>query len=326
MGKYTVVAGNYDRPAFVDGQRIEKNSGQTQLVGDQVKYTLRKQDIGVPNYAQAWGVRTYEDGQIPATPVEVKDPKYKGHVKFMPWGDPKGTLIECRYLKNYRTLDKQYQDLVLNAKINEDDPTSADAYFITLQSGENTFDDVVEAFKIQMLKISSYNKTSPFKTPDAVHWLFYEKDKVTEAKVESKVLSAKAEALMIVGNAAQDNTYGKLNNLLGIVRGITTDEPEEKEVYVYLQRLADNYPDLFITKVEEHKKFISNLFEKAKSYDILDLTHDGIIYAGSSKKEKIIDDLPEKGQNMLTWIYNNFLDTKASEAIFALKRITDKLK
>lgn len=326
MGKYVVIGGPTDRPPFLDGQHLEKDSGQTLVKGEPVKYTLRKQDIGIPNYAMAWGVRTYDDGKIPESPVDVKDPKYHGQITFLEWGDKKGTLIECRYLKNYRTLDKQYQELVLNAKVDENDPSSSEAFFITILSGENSFDEITEPLKIQMLKISSYNLTSKFKNPDAVHWLYKEKNEAEEMKVESKTLDAKTDALRIVNEASMDNSYNKLTNLFGVVRTITTDEQEEKELYVFLQKLADKEPELFLSKINEHKKFVSNVFEKGKSYEIFDLTKDGVIVAGTNKKEIIAEDIPAKGEEMLMWLLNNFLDAKASEAIFKLKKITDKLK
>lgn len=326
MGKYVVIGGPTERPPYLDGQHIEKGSGQTLLTGEPVKYTLRKQDIGIPNYALAWGVRTYDDGKVPESPIDVKDPKYHGQVKFLEWGNKDGTLIECRYIKNYRTLDKQYQELVLNTKIDEDQPSSSEAFFLTIQSGENVFDETTEPLKIQMLKISSYNFSSKFKNPDAVHWLYKEKDEAEEKKVESKSLDAKTDALRIVNEASMDNSYQKLNNLLGVVRTITTEEPEEKDLYVFLQRLADQKPELFLSKVNEHKKFVSNIFEKAKSYEVLDLTKDGVIVAGTNKKEIIAEDIPAKGENMLMWLLENCLDAKASEAIFKLKKITDKLK
>ncbi len=327
MASVTFIAGTSERPAFIDGQALEKGSGQTLRTGEERKYTLRKQDIGFPNYAQAWGQRVYDDGKPnDKGPIDVKDPQYHGQIKFLEWGHKDGTLIECRFLKNYRTLDKQYQELVLNAKIDENDPSSADAYSLVLQSGENKFDEVVEALRIQMFRISSYNQGSKFKNPDSAHWLFREKDDATEQKVQSKTLDAKTEALRIVNEAASDNSYGKLMNLLSVVRNITHDEPDEKELYVFLQTLADQQPELFLVQINEHKKYISNIFEKAKSYDVLDLTTNGLIVAGDKKKEIIGEDIPEKGEHMLTWVYDNYLNPKASEIIFKLKKITDKLK
>lgn len=325
---YTVIAGNWERPAFIKGQRLEKSTGDGtgQPTGDEQLYTLRRQDIGIPNYAQAWGVRTYDDGTVPENPIDVKDPKYHGQIEFLPFGDKKGTLIECRYLKNYNTLDVQYQNLVLNVKIDETDPSSADAFFITLQSGENEFDEVREKMKVQMLKISSYNSGSICRNPDAIHWLFREKNNDTDIKIESKSLDAKTEALQIIGNAASDNTYGKLHNLFNVVRKLTGEQPEDKELYVSLQRLADEQPENFITQIEEHKKYISNIFEKAKIYKVIDCTKDGIIVAGKDKMEIICEDVPAKGENMLLWLLTNHIDPKANEAIFKLKKITDKLK
>lgn len=330
---YTVIAGNWERPAFIKGQVLEKgldadgkDRGTGQPSGDERLYALRRQDIGIPNYAQAWGVRTYDDGVIPENPIEVKDPKYHGKIEFLAFGDVRGTLIECRYLKNYNTLDVQYQNLVLNVKIDDTDPTSADAFFIILQSGENEFDEVRDKMKVQMLKISSYNSGSVCRNPDAIHALYREKNNDTDVKIESKSLDAKTEALMIVGNAASDNTYGRLHNLFNIVGVLFGEKPEDNELFVTLQQIADSKPVDFLGKIEDHKRYISNIFEKAKSYKVIDCTKDGVIVAGDSKKEIICEDVPAKGENMLLWLLTNHLDPKANEAIFKLKKITDKLK
>lgn len=326
MGKYTIIAGAQDRPAFLDAQLVEKGSGQTILSGPEFKYALKPQDIGIPNFAPAWGMRVYEKGKKPDAPIDVKDPKYKGEIEFLQWGHKDGYYIECRFLKNYRTLDKQYQDLVLNAKVDDNDPSSSEAYFIVLTSGLNEFDENSEPFKVQFFKISSYNANSTYKNPDSVHSLFRELIDSVEEKKESKTLSAKSEALKIVFEAADDNSGNKISNLLGIVRKIVPDEPEGGRRFTFLQKLADSDPELFMGQIEEHKKFVGNLIEKGKSYDLFDLTKDGTIVAGQSKKEIIAEDVPAKGEQMLTWVYVNFLDQKASEAIFKLKTITDKVK
>lgn len=326
MGKYTIIGGTADRPAFIKGGQLEKGSGQTIIAGNEPVYQLRRQDIGIPNYAMTWGVRVIEKGKIPETPVDVKDPKYRGEIEFLPWGKEGGVLIECRYLKNYGTLDKQYQELVLGVKVDENDVSSSDAHFLVIQSGENQFDEITDKLLIQMLKISSYNLTSKFRNPNANHWLFKEKQEEVEVTETSKSLSAKAKALAIVGDASLDNSYAKLTNLLGVVRSITTDDVEEKDLFTFLQKLADEKPEEFVSQVEEHTKFVSNIIEKAKSFEAFDLTKDGTIVAGTNKKEIIAEDVPAKGEGMIDWMFTNFLDKKASEAIFMLKKITDKLK
>lgn len=330
---YTVIAGNYDRPAYLQGQYLEKgydrtgkDQGTGQPTGEQRLYALRRQDIGIPNYAQAWGVRVYDDGAVPENPMDVKDVKYHGKINFLSFGDPKGTLIEVRWLKNYNTIDMQYQNLVLNAKVDENDPSSADAFFIVLQSGENDFDSIKDAMKIQMLKVTSYNRNSPCRQPDALHDLFYEKNEETNIKVESKSLNAKGDALRIVTDASSDNTFGKLKNLFNIVRVLSPEEPKEAHLYVFLQHLADKLPVEFLAQIDEYKKYVSNIFEKLKSYKSIDWTKDGMLVAGDDKKEVICEGIPAKGENMLLWLLTNHLDPKANEAIFKLTKISEKLK
>src|SRR5690606_17199497 len=106
------------------------------------------------NRAQAWGCRVLEDGKIPPHQIDVKDPRYKGQIKFLPWGDKNGYLIDCRYLKGYNTLDVQYQEIVLGFKVNENDASAAEVFYLMLKSGYNEFNEVTDKLKTEMLKIS----------------------------------------------------------------------------------------------------------------------------------------------------------------------------
>lgn len=326
MGKYIILAGDTERPATVIGQHLEKGSGQTAMAqGGQVhQYILQKQDIGIPNYTQAWGMRIIEEGKTPTNPIDVKDPKYKGQIKFLKWGDKDGYLIACRYLEGYQTLDVQYQDLVLNASqtIKVDDASSADVFFIRLTSGENIFDEDAHRYMCQMLKIHSYNQNSDFKNPSNYNWLFAEKN--TEELKSDTIFNKQFEALKIVNEAAQDNGLTRLKNLRQVLNQILPLEIKDEELYRTLSETANQSPELVLGQVGNYKKGLSNTYEKLKSYKAIDLTKDGFVGAG--KEDKNVFEAEGKGEAMLTWLLANFLEEKVWATNFELTQIADKLK
>lgn len=327
--KFAIEAGNINRPETVERGIIEKGTGQTITNGEKIQTLLRRADIGVPNWTEAWGVRLDKKGEVPAEPLNIKDANYQGQIKELKWNDPAGCLIVCRYLKGYNSIDKLYQREVLNSDLNlsEDTEASLEAFYLMMQSGDNYFDPESDRYLVQMLRIHYMNESSVYKNPnESGSCMFREKNEAEQEQKDTKGYSAKFDALAIVNSASKDNTLGQLKNLFTIVQSLGNDEPKDNDLYRYLSMLADNNPETFIGKVQEYKKEVSNLFEKAKSYNILDLTKDGNIAAGKDKIELIGSDIPAKKEGMLDWVLVNHLDTKASDIVFKLKQITDKLK
>lgn len=324
MGKYVVYAGD-ERPAFIRANFIEKNSGQTRT--EQGKkdtlYANRPGDVGFPNMTEAWGVRLDKDGNIPEIPFAVNDQKYTGKVKWLEWGDPKGCAIVARWLSGYNSLDFQYQKLVLKAddKINED----SEVWFVVLKNGINEFDEITEASKIEHLQISSYNQNSKSKNPNIVASMFHEKNEVEELKEEGKKIDAKFDAISIVKHCAKDNTLNSLRNLSRALSKLVSVELTDENIYEELLKVADAQPDIFIGQVNEHKKWVSNIFVKGEAFKLLDLTKDGVIAAGKDSKEIIAKGLPLKGKKMIDYILENCFENEAATTISLLKNITDKI-
>lgn len=325
---YVIEAGATDRPETVEVGRIEKGTGQTILVGETAKILSKRADIGIPNYTEAWGVRLDKDGNIPEKPIDVKNVNYTGQIKELTWGDKRGSVIICRWLEGYPSIDKLYQDLVLNASSNirDDDESSAKAFYIRLQSGDNFFDPEADKYLTQMLRVHYLNGSSKSRNPGVSQQMYVEVADATEQK-NAVTYNAKFEALKLVNEASTDNTLGKLKNLLSIVNIIGTEEPKDSDLLRYLSYLADTKTDLFLAQVELYKRELSDMFEKAKSYKAIDLTKDGIISAGVTKSEplNIGKEIPAKKEKMLDWLMDNFLDTNAADIILKLKQITDKL-
>jgi hypothetical protein len=326
--KYVVFAGD-ERPAYVDTNFLEKGSGQTAFKEGWTggKIANRRGTCGIPTTSENWGVRLI-NGKIPSTPVDVKDANYKGEINFLPWGDEKGMLIMTRYIRGYNTLDYLYQNLVLNADSNmsEDDASSADAYFLLLESGENEFDWNREPFLALFVKNTAYNANSVSKNPQHLSSMIYEKNAEAERKVMTKTMDEKVDAMIIVKGASSGTSYAKLRNLFYIVGDLVGSDIQDELLYEVLLNLSDSKPVEFMDKMTSYKRNVSAIFSKATSYQVLDTTKDGVIVAGRDKKTIIAEEVPAKGEAMIQWIFENPIDPISFQAVHQLKQITEKLK
>jgi len=326
MGKYLIHAGD-ERPAFIEGQHLEKGQGQTLTAQGSKKiiYAVRAGDVGFPNMTEAWGVRLDKNGQVPELPLSVTDTlNYSGKVKWMDWGTQGGCAITARWLSGYNTLDLQYQKLVLKADDKLKD--SFEESFILLKTGLNEFDEITDALKVEHLKIHNINRDSKSKNPEFVASMFFEKSEQAEIDKTSKVVDLKWDAISLVKTASKDNSLATLRNLKRAVEKLVAGHVEDAKLYTELMLVADAQPKEFIANVDEFKKFASNIFVDADAFKLLDLTKDGIIAAGKDKKEVIGSGVQGKGKNMIDWVIANCFAEKANDIIFSLKEITDKIK
>lgn len=331
---YCIESYPYNRPETIERGVLEKGLGQSTLSGATIQVLNKRAEVGVPNWTEAWGVRLNAAGEIPKDKdgnvirLDIKDTAYKGQIKELKWNDPNGCLIVCRFLSGYNTLDQQYQDVVLGAKdsIREDSEAAADAFYLRLASGDNWYDPESDRYLVQMLRIHYMNETSVFRNPKSQNYMFREKNFDKIDTEQSKTLNAKFESLKIVNESAKDNTLAEIRNLKGILGAILNQDVKDEDLYRYLSMIADTKPAEFLNEINQYKKKVSDIFEKAKSWNILDLTKDGMIAAGETKKELIGSDIPGKKEGMLDWVFENYLNEKAYEIVQRLKTITDKLK
>lgn len=331
--KYHITVGT-DRIKTVKVGKIEPNSGLTVLAEDKGETLAKRGDVMFPNKCQIWAARVI-DGEMPKKGepmISITDPKYKGELKGLKWGQEGGTIIEARYIRGYQTLDVLYQEKVLNFKINDDDESSADANFIRLLSGDNDFDESIDPYLVQHLKWHSYNANSESRNPEFYTSWFKEKSFEQEERLDTQSWDEDFEARKIVsetGNGA--DAMAKCKNLLSIVKSVTDQEPEDNKVYSYLKMISAKRPVQFLQAIKDYKVKVSNIFEKVKSYDIADLTVDGTLVIeekakGGSKKVILLTDLPTKGEEIYEYMLENFTEPKIYEATFKLIQITDKIK
>lgn len=325
--KYHIIVGEQNRIKTVMVGTIEKGTGSTVI--EQRGETLAKRgEVIFPNRCQIWGARVIK-GKFNKDDreIDVTDPNYKGEVMGLKWGDPRGMLIDVRYIKGLPSLDVLYQENRLNFKIDENKPASADAYFLQFPNGENDFDESSDALLIQHLKWHSYNPKSISKDPQFFTQMFFEKNFEEEETVNSLLIDVRFESGRILREAVDGaDSMAKCKNLFSIVKNVTDEEPEDTKMYSYLKVIADKKPALFLKAIEDYKVKVSTTFEKLKNYEAVDWTKDGTLATTKEKKnEVVISELPTKGEAIFDYLLENFTDPKVYEATYKLIQITDKL-
>ncbi len=284
----------------------------------------------VQNVCSVWGRRVI-NGEANETPIEFNNPKYTGEIEFLKWGDPKGHSITIRYLKKSRSLDVEYQDNVQKITIDKEKGADGSAQ-IELNAGENKFDLKKDALFVKYLQVHSQNRDSNSKNPDPEikGYSFYE---VTDENVNTKSIQSKEDTLdagYIVKKVS--NKPADLKALLAIIgereelNGVDFLS-KDKQIYDALLDYAMTKPNDFMSLINDHKKTISDTFEKAKTYNALDLTKDGdIALIIENKKELLFTGLKGKGNNMLTVVLEDCFDSETHKKIESLISLVEKLK
>lgn len=334
---YHITVGG-ERLKTVKIGKIERGSGQTILSEERGETLAKRGNYMFPNKCQVWAARVI-DGKMPENgepPISITNPKYTGELKGLKWGAKGGSIIEARYLRGYPTLDVLYQEKVLNFRVNEEDESSADAFFLMFPNGDNDFDENADPYLIQHLKWHAYNNNSISKNPTFYTTSFFEKTFDQQERLDTQTWDEEFEAMKIVREAG-DGTDGvaRCKNLLSIVKSVTDEEPDDNKVYAYLKMISQKRAPQFLEAVKEYKRKVSDVFSKMDSYEIADYTVDGTLVVedtvgkgkSANKVQKIVlSDLPVKGKAIYEYMLENFTEPKIFEATNDLIQITDKIK
>lgn len=327
---YNIVVGD-TRPSTIQIGVIERGSGHS-ILTEKGERLARRGDSGFPNGTKIWGARVI-NGKIPEdekgnlVQIAVTDPRYKGEVKPLKWGAEGGSLIDVRYIKAYPTLDVLYQERILNFKIDETNESSSEVFMIILPNGLNEIDENIEPLFVNHLKAHTYNRDSKSKDPAFGDFKFYEQTDEQVENVESQMFDEKFEAGSIIRDAANGSDgLAKCKNLFSIIKTVTDETPEDKKLFGYLKMLADKKPVQVLKAVADYKLKVSNVFEKLKSYDAVDLTTEGTIVALKPKRAIIMSNVPVKPDSVYDYLLENYVAPDVFDATFKLTQITDKLK
>lgn len=290
------------------------------------------------NRARVWGRRVLDNRKMPKDAngseitCEVTNKDYHGKLEFLKWGTNSlgAQAIEIRYLPQSQSLDVDYQDNVQKIKL---DPEGKDgSAFIDLPSGENKYDYIKEALFIQYLQVHPQNKDSVSKNPDPKikGFMFHE---ITDELTDMAAIK-QSEAKITAGNfvVGLSSKPGSIKNLMEIFLSRNIDFgsvnilSNDTDMYKALLKFADEKPGDFGFFINEYKKELSDCFEKAKSYKVLDLTKNGFVAVLSDNKPEIIyQDIEGKGEGMLDYVMANFLDAAIYERTKRLIDVCSKL-
>lgn len=307
---------------------LEKGSNHI-ISGKTTPVAIRVGTFGIPNGTQAWGIRLDKKGKVPENPIRVDDDNYRGEIKWLKWGEAGGTMIRARYIPGYQTIDKDYQDTRLGVKIVEGFLDSGEPIsLLEFRHGKNEYDEETDKGLVEMLKIHHHNNKSVSCNPEADGWMYTEEDEVETSDASTKLIETKGECLLLVSSAS--NKPENIKALFEIVRdaknGSGINKEDAAEIYTWLSHFADAEPKIFSSKINLYKTNVSALIEKAKSYNILDLTKDGFVAAGEKTKEVILQDVPAKGEKMLEWAFDHCLEPEVFDGLSKLSKITETLK
>lgn len=322
MSTYQIYVGRKRENNAIFGALVK---GRNDIIQGETKPASIKVGVyGVPNYTQAWGVRLVK-GSVPETPVSAENPNYTGEIKPLKWGDPKGTMIECRWVRGHSTIDQSYQDLRLKLPIKED---SIDTALILLQHGFNEFDENRDKSLVDILKVHGMNQNSISKHPEYAGEMYREINQEIIDKKETLSIDSKFECLKTINEASSSNESVKV--LFDIVNGVELSQvnrDDVAEVFSALKLFADNQPAVFAERFNNYKINVSTVLEKAKVFKLFDVTKDGLIAVSDTKgANKEILSVDAKGEKMINYLFDNLLNAEAYDFIEKTKNITDKLK
>lgn len=335
MAKYVIMVGGH-KPAKV----IASHPNPDGSPGPNAYETSVTVGVyNIINRFRVWARRVLPNGKLPKegdteTALEMTDSRYKGDLEFLPYGSMAvgGQQIECRYLTTSRSLDYQYQKVV--QKI-ETDPEGKDGTaVIPLDAGENKFNDERDAVLVQALRVHPQNRDSKSKNPDPQikGYTFYEltDDMVDTGYVES--VEKELDAGLFVKE--QSDNPAHLKNLLlifkanGVDFGDVDEKSLDKDIYKGLLQFSKVNPTLFMSIIEAFKKAVSDCFEKADSFGVLDVTKNGTIAVvlNGAPPEILFSKLEGKGNDMKVYVVANFYSESIFGGIERLRKICEGLK
>lgn len=260
--------------------------------------------------------------------LEVTDKRYRGFLEFLDWGSDKlgAQAIDVMFLTNSQSLDYEYQRTIQKLE-----PRNEDIQ-IELAPGENKFDYKTEALKIQLFKVHPQNRDSKSKNqdPSIKGFTYYE---VTDEQTDKSYTKAKEASITAGAFVKEISTKPvQMRNLFEIFKGYGVEFgsvnhlSNDTEIYSALLKLTDQ-PGDFGANVNRYKQDLLDKFDLAKSYKALDLTKDGFIALTVDQKAVIaFEGAKGKGEKMIDWVLDNFLDDYVYSQSQYFKSLCAKLK
>lgn len=338
MSGYVIHVGHH-APSKVIVATPDRNTGMP--TGDPIEVYKSPGVVQLINRARVWARRVQPDGKLPVLngteqPLEVNDPRYRGTLEFLKWGDMKvgAQAIEIRYLKQSSSLDYDYQRVIQKIETKVEDGTD----FIYLNPGENKFDDQKEALLVQLLKVYPQNRESVSKNPDP-QFKGYTYVEITNESRNKSLVEQEEKALdagILIKNMSTKPVY--LRNLLDVIQssGSENENPilqsvnhlsTDGQIYESLLFFAKANPTGLMAHINSHKERIKDRLSYAESFKALDDTKAGFVAINVNGTPEIIwIDVPEKGKKWLEWVLDNWMTEEVYMGTKKLFDLSSKLK
>lgn len=266
---YTILAGRKE-PAKVLQGNLSRTTGMP--IGETQKISIVVGKILIPNFSRVWGQRL-GDGTKSAS-AAVTDPKYRGDIKFLPWGAEGGESIEIRWMKRSNSLDKLYQETV--QKITMD--ANGEEGFMSLDQGINNFDESADKMLILMLKNHSLNYNAVSKRPDMNDFDYVEFNSKNRNDDRIIALNFENQANTYLLEAANDTSR------LAILALIFNEDDRQDDGLLFekLTEKAKSYPKDFVGAINNYVLSTEKL--------LIDVKEAGIMTIDAKGSVKLLDD------------------------------------
>lgn len=296
-----MVGGRINRPAKAQAGFL---NSEGQPKGTPVDVTIKKGEVGLPNYSVVWGEL-------------VKDPKDKkltGAITAYPWGDPRGGIIELRFLRNCTSISKAYQD---ERKLIAQDKDAE----ISLKIGVNNFDNNRDKLMIEFLKLHYQNSSNVSRDP-GVQVAFENYEPTRVMKRNTNAIQDRQRAENIVINTQMDTES------ISVLASLFDLDPRQQTDLLYddLLGLAVNH-EQFLKVIDYRRDTFRELIMSAKDIGLLDVDKkDAIFLVGiGGSRTPLLEKMPSEGDK-LEIIIDNFYLPVYFNALVTLKQETEKFK
>lgn len=295
---------------------INKTSGQP---GPNV--VNAEQELGeynLPNYSAVWGRLLFE-----------KDPKTKldtavltGEIEFLPWGSPKGKIVEIRYLRNCSSISVEYQkEKKLGVRPDGKIEYPDDQAEIPLKIGFNKFKESTQKELILMLKYHGLNRTNGSRNPDKEHrrttietYIASEKVGVVASDIQNR---QQAEKIVL---EIRNNTQSL--EIMGELFDVSTDKSDD---YIFNQLIGfSQNPKEFLNILHIEAEKNKNLLYKGLDMGLIIMQSEDIqIMVGGAKDILMTNVAGDTVEERVEFITDNQFN---AEYHFALKRLAAQIE
>lgn len=285
-------------------------------------------DQSIPNRSVVWGRRIKPGKEDEKTVVAVTDPQYFGDIEFLKYGADGGYPITIRYMESSPSLDYDYQITRLAMpKYSTDEAKEFD--YMTLRMGVEEFDTRVNKNLATFLKVTHMNIDSPCKMPSATGACLKEVVILDGSTSKAKETDARFEAGSIVRKA---DTFEQLTVLIEVINRnneLSYDKSDQNSMFDALKICAEERPELIIESLRVYKQSVSEVLEKSKAFDVLDVSKGGTVVVGNAAmgKDIVLDNVPNKPKNdqLIAYMMENCLSPDVYNALKKIEIINAKL-